>query len=39
MFINDQFAPASVSIKKTPAAFHRFEVLWTPTVLLLDSIC
>jgi hypothetical protein len=38
MFINDQFAPASVSIKKTPAAFHRFEVLWTPTVLLLDSI-
>ena len=29
--------PASVNIKKTPAAFHRFEVLWTPTVLLLDS--
>jgi len=29
--------PATINIKKTPAEFHRFEVLWTPTVLILDE--
>ena len=29
--------PVEAHIKKHPVYFHRFDVLWTPTVLILDS--
>jgi len=29
--------PVEAHIKEHPAWFHRFDVSWTPTVLLLDS--
>ena len=29
--------PVQAHIKEHPAYFHRFEVLWTPTVLILNS--
>jgi hypothetical protein len=29
--------PVKAHIKEHPAWFHRFEAVWTPTVLLLDS--
>jgi len=29
--------PLEAHIKEHPAYFHRFDVLWTPTVLILDS--
>ena len=29
--------PVEAHIKEHPAWFHRFDVLWTPTVLILDS--
>jgi len=29
--------PVEAHIKEHPAWFHRFEAVWTPTVLLLDS--
>jgi hypothetical protein len=29
--------PAQAHIKERPAYFHRFDVLWTPTVLILDA--
>jgi TolA-binding protein len=28
--------PVEAHIKEHPAYFHRFDVLWTPTVLILD---
>ena len=29
--------PVEAHIKEHPAYFHRFDALWTPTVLILDS--
>jgi outer membrane protein assembly factor BamD (BamD/ComL family) len=29
--------PVEAHIKEHPAYFHRFDALWTPTVLVLDS--
>lgn len=29
--------PLEAHIKEHPAYFHRFDALWTPTVLILDS--
>lgn len=36
-FINENFVPVEAHIKEHPAYFHRFDVVWTPTVLVLDS--
>ena len=36
-FINENFVPLSAHIKEHPVYFHRFDALWTPTVLILDS--
>ena len=36
-FINENFVPVEAHIKEHPAYFHRFDALWTPTVLVLDS--
>jgi hypothetical protein len=36
-FINENFVAVAAHIKEHPAYFHRFDVLWTPTVLILDS--
>jgi hypothetical protein len=36
-FIHRNFLPVKAHIKEHPAWFHRFEAVWTPTVLLLDS--
>jgi len=36
-FINENFMPVEAHIKERPAYFHRFDALWTPTVLVLDS--
>ncbi|HZT42351.1 MAG TPA: tetratricopeptide repeat protein [Chthonomonadaceae bacterium] len=35
-FINESFVPFTVNIKEHGALFHRFDVLWTPTVLIMD---
>ena len=29
--------PVAAHIKENPAYFHRFDAVWTPTVLVLDS--
>lgn len=29
--------PVEAHIKEHPAYFHRFDALWTPTILILDS--
>jgi TolA-binding protein len=36
-FINESFVALGAHIKEHPAYFHRFDALWTPTVLVLDS--
>ncbi|HEV2915330.1 MAG TPA: thioredoxin fold domain-containing protein [Pyrinomonadaceae bacterium] len=36
-FINENFVPVEAHIKEHPAYFHRFDAVWTPTVLVLDS--
>jgi Tetratricopeptide repeat len=36
-FINENFVPVEAHIKEHPAYFHRFDALWTPSVLILDS--
>jgi TolA-binding protein len=36
-FINENFIPLEAHIKEHPKYFHRFDALWTPTVLILDS--
>jgi TolA-binding protein len=36
-FINENFVPVEAHIKERPAYFHRFDALWTPTVLILDA--
>ncbi|HEY6659917.1 MAG TPA: tetratricopeptide repeat protein [Pyrinomonadaceae bacterium] len=35
--MNENFVPLAAHIKERPAYFHRFDALWTPTVLILDS--
>lgn len=35
--INENFVPLEAHVKEHPAYFHRFEAVWTPTVLALDS--
>ena len=35
-FINENFVPLSAHIKEHPVYFHRFDALWTPSVLILD---
>ena len=36
-FINENFVPLEAHIKEHPAYFHRFDAVWTPTVLVLDA--
>jgi hypothetical protein len=36
-FINENFVAVEAHIKERPAYFHRFDAVWTPTVLVLDS--
>jgi hypothetical protein len=36
-FINENFVAVEAHIKEHPAYFHRFDALWTPTILVLDS--
>jgi hypothetical protein len=36
-FIDENFVALEAHIKEHPAYFHRFDALWTPTVLILDS--
>jgi hypothetical protein len=36
-FIHEYFVPVGAHIKERLAYFHRFNALWTPTVLVLDS--
>ena len=36
-FITANFIPVEAHIKEHPAWFHRFDVSWTPTVLIMDS--
>jgi hypothetical protein len=36
-FIHENFLPLKPHIKEHPAWFHRFDAVWTPTVLLLDG--
>jgi TolA-binding protein len=36
-FINENFVRLEAHIKEHPAYFHRFDALWTPTVLILDA--
>src|SRR5262245_28358883 len=35
-FINENFVPLNVHIKENPKNFHRFDSVWTPTVLVMD---
>lgn len=34
--IQNEFIPVRFHIKENPAMWHRFDVRWTPTVLMLD---
>ncbi len=34
--IDAQFVPVRAHIREHPAWFHRFQVVWTPTVLVFD---
>jgi TolA-binding protein len=36
-FINNNFIPVRLHVKKHPEAMPRFNVDWTPTVLLVDE--
>jgi hypothetical protein len=36
-FINQTFVPLESHIKEHPAYFKRFEAVWTPTILVMDS--
>jgi uncharacterized protein YyaL (SSP411 family) len=35
-FIHANFLPVEAHIKEHPVYFHRFDVLWTPTALIMD---
>jgi len=36
-FINENFVALEAHLKEHPAYFHRFDAVWTPTVLVMDS--
>ncbi|HEX2269102.1 MAG TPA: tetratricopeptide repeat protein [Pyrinomonadaceae bacterium] len=36
-FIDENFVPLAAHIKERPVYFHRFDAVWTPSVLILDS--
>jgi TolA-binding protein len=36
-FIDENFVPLEAHIKEHPAYFHRFDAVWTPTILILDA--
>jgi hypothetical protein len=36
-FIRDNFIPLGAHIKEHPAWFKRFDAVWTPTILVMDS--
>ena len=36
-FINETFIPLEIHIKDNPTGFHRFDVLWTPSVIITDT--
>ncbi|HEX6718539.1 MAG TPA: thioredoxin fold domain-containing protein [Pyrinomonadaceae bacterium] len=36
-FIDQNFVPLEAHIKEHPAYFHRFDSVWTPTIVILDS--
>src|SRR5216684_1749353 len=36
-FIHQSFVPLEAHIKEHPVWFHRFDALWTPTILIMDS--
>ncbi|HWF05148.1 MAG TPA: tetratricopeptide repeat protein [Candidatus Angelobacter sp.] len=36
-WIQEKFIPNKVHIKENAAGFHRMDVLWTPTALVLDE--
>jgi thioredoxin-like negative regulator of GroEL len=36
-FINNNFIPVRLHVKKHPEAMQRFSVDWTPTVLIVDN--
>ena len=36
-FIHENFLPVEAHVKEHPAWFYRFDVSWTPTVLICDS--
>ena len=36
-FINENFVALHAHIKEHPAYFHRFDAVWTPTLLIMDS--
>jgi hypothetical protein len=36
-FIDQSFIPLEAHIKEHPAWFHRFNALWTPTILVMDA--
>jgi hypothetical protein len=36
-FIQQNFVPVEAHVKEHPAWFKRFDAIWTPTVLVLDS--
>jgi thioredoxin-related protein len=36
-FINENFLPVEAHIKEHPVYFHRFDAVWTPTILILDA--
>lgn len=36
-FINASFLPVKAHIKERPVWFHRFDAVWTPTILIFDS--
>ena len=35
-FIEENFVPLGVHVKENPKNFHRFDAVWTPTILILD---
>jgi hypothetical protein len=36
-FIHGHFVPVEANLNEHPAWFHRFDAVWTPTILLFDS--
>jgi hypothetical protein len=35
-FVNENFVPVRIDVRKNPQPMDRFQALWTPTILLLD---